>query len=101
MKLYFPSLVLRQRWHVEKRNLCVGDVCAVRDSNMMRGEWRLATVTACYPDRHNRVRNVELTVKPKQGGGGGYVPTAPIIIRRHVSNVVVLVPVEESSGNTH
>lgn len=100
MKLYFPSLVVRQRWHVEKRNLCVGDVCAVRDRNMLRGEWRIATVTTCYPDRHNRVRNVELTVKPKQGGGGGYVPATPIIIRRHVSNVVVLVPVEESIGNT-
>ena len=65
------------------------------DNNTLRGEWRLARVHKCYPDRHNRVRNVELIVKSRQGSMGPYVPTQPIIIRRHVNNVVVLVAVEE------
>jgi len=37
-KLYFPTLLIRQKWHTEKRNLCVGDVCVLRDSNCLRGE---------------------------------------------------------------
>ena len=95
MKLYFPSLVIRQRWHVDKRNLAKGDVCLVKDSNMLRGEWRIARVTVPYPDQLGRVRNVELMVKPKQGPTGDYIPTAPIYIKRHVNNIVVLVPAEE------
>ena len=96
MRLYFPSLVIRQKWHVDKRNLCVGDVCVVKDSNAIRGEWRMARVTEVYPDRHKKVRNVEIMVKPKQGGLGDYVPTAPQYLKRHVSNIIVLVPVEEN-----
>ena len=72
----------------------VGDICVIKDSNLMRGEWRLAKVTCTYPDRNNRVRNVELLVKPKQGGGVNYVPTPPIYLKRHVSNVVLLVPAD-------
>ena len=94
-RLYFPSLVVRQKWHVEKRNLKVGDVCVVADSNALRGEWRLARVSLCYPDRRGKVRNVELMIKPRQGGNGTYVSTPPVYIRRHVNNIVVLVPVEE------
>ena len=95
MKLFFPSLVVRQKWHVEKRNVQVKDVVVVRDSNALRGEWRLAIVSKCYPDRLGKVRNVELVVKPKQGGHGQYMSTPPIEIKRHVNNVVVLVPVED------
>ena len=100
IKLFFPSLVIRQRWHVEKRNLVKGDICVIKDSNLMRGEWRLAKVTCTYPDRNNRVRNVELLVKPKQGGSPDYVPTPPIYVKRHVSNVVLLVPATEDNGVT-
>ena len=95
MKLFFPSLVVRQKWHVEKRNVQVKDVVVVRDSNALRGEWRLAIVSKCYPDRLGKVRNVELVVKPKQGGHGQYMSTPPIEIKRHVNNVIVLVPVED------
>ena len=75
--------------------MAVGDICIVRVSNVLRGEWRLAKVTCCYPDTHYKVRNVELLVKPSQGGTGPYVPTAPIHIKRHVGSIVVLVPVED------
>ena len=94
-KLYYPSLVIRQKWHVERRNLQVGDVCVVRDSNALRGEWRLAKVTCCYPDRLGRVRNVELLMKPTQGGSTDYIPTPSVHVKRHVNNIVVLIPSEE------
>jgi hypothetical protein len=30
---YFPSLLVRQKWHVDKRNVCVGDVGIIQDLN--------------------------------------------------------------------
>jgi len=50
-----------------------------------------------YPDCHGRVRNVELLVKPRQGGNGPYVPTAPVYVKRHAKNVVVIEPVENQN----
>ena len=94
-KLYFPTLVIRQKWHSERRNVTQGDVVLVKDSNMLRGEWRIGRVSECYPDSKGRVRNVEIIVKPQQGGSREYVPTASIPIRRHVGSVIVLVPIEE------
>ena len=38
---------------------------------------------------------MELALKPRQGGIGNYVSTPSINVKRHVSNVVVLVPAEE------
>ena len=81
---------------MERRNLCIGDVCVVKDSNALRGEWRLAKVTACYPDTKGKVRNVELMVKPKQGGKGAYVSTAPVYLKRHVNSLILLVPSDEN-----
>ena len=97
MRLYFPSLVVRKKWHVDKRNLRVGDVCVMRDSNPLRGEWQLARVSCCYPDRLGRVRNVELLVKPRQGASGDYVGCAPLYLKRHVQNLILLVPCDENN----
>ena len=59
----------------------------------------MAVVACTYPDRNNQVRNVELLVKPKQGGNAAYVPTAPVYVKRHVNNVVLLVPSDEAVCN--
>ena len=95
LKLYFPTLIVRQKWHTAKRNLAKDDVCLIKDSNVLRGEWRLGRVTTCYPDTHGRVRNVELLVKPQQSGSVNYTPTAPIYLKRHFGSVIVIVPAEE------
>ena len=96
MRLYFPSLVIRKKWHVDKRNLRVGDVCVMKDSNSLRGEWRLARVSCCYPDKWGKVRNVELLVKPRQGANGDYVGGSPLYLKRHVQNLILLVPCDEN-----
>ena len=95
LKLYFPTLVIRQKWHTARRNLAKEDICLIKDSNAIRGEWRLARVTEIYPDAHGRVRNVELAIKPHQSGSPTYTPTAPIHVKRHSGSVVVIVPVED------
>ena len=48
-----------------------------------------------WPDEHGKVRNVRVMVKPRQGGSVQYVPTKPIYLNRHVSNLILLLPAEE------
>ena len=48
-KLFFPTLLVRHKWHNEKRNLAVGDECMVQDLNDKRGEWRLCKVVRTHP----------------------------------------------------
>ena len=93
MKLYFPTLIRRQKWHHDKRNIKVDDVCMLKDSNAMRGEWRMSRVLETYPDEHGKVRNVKLKVPPP-GLDGSRVYRSPAMseVERHVSNVIVIVP---------
>ena len=95
LKVYFPTLLLRQKWHTEKRDLKVGDVCLLKDPEAFRAEWRLARVTATFPDRHGKVRNVEVKVVPNADRSKTYKPVKPNYLKRHVSNLVVIVPVED------
>ena len=97
LKLYFPTLLIRQKWHTERRNLCVNDVCMLRDANSIRGEWRLCRVSQVYPDDNGRVRNVEVKVSGKQDSSLRYNPGSPSFLNRHVSNLILLVPAEDNS----
>ena len=97
LKLYFPSLIFRQKWHSQKRNMKVGDICLLKDPDAFRAEWRLAKVTATFPDKHQNVRNVEVKVVPSQDGSKNYQPVKPNYLKRHVSNLLVIVPVEDQN----
>ena len=68
----------------------VNDVCVLREENAFRGEWRLCKVSQVFPDSDGKVRNVMVMVKPRQGGSTKYVPTKPIYLTRHVSNLMVI-----------
>ena len=95
-RLYFPSLIVRQKWHTLHRNVSKGDVCLLQDTNTLRGEWRLAVVTDTFPDENNVVRNVELKLGAKQDGSLAYHGSKPSLVKRHVGNLIVLVPNEEA-----
>ena len=32
------TLLIRQKWHVDRKNLVVGDICLLKDQNAYRGE---------------------------------------------------------------
>ena len=98
LKLYFPTLLIRQKWHSEKRNMKVGDVCLLKDAEAFRAEWRLARVTTTFPDRRGKVRNVEVRVVPSRDSSRKYKPVQPNYLKRHVSNLIVLVPAEDQVG---
>ena len=59
---YFPSLILQQKWHVDQRNVQVGDVVLVQDSNSLRGDWELAEVSEDNPGSDGKVRDVILAL---------------------------------------
>ena len=71
------------------------DVCLLEDPEAFRAEWRLARVTATFPDRHGKVRNVEVKVVSNVDRSKNYKPVKPNYLKRHVSNLVVIVPVED------
>ena len=72
------------------------DVCLLRDSNTVRGEWKLARLTTVYSDSKGTVRNVEVAVVPSVSSSRSYYHVEKSLLKRHVCNLIVLVPEEFS-----
>ena len=89
---FFPSLTVRQKWHTARRNVQVGDVVLIQDSNQIRGKWKLGRVSQADPSlRDGFVRNVE--IKYKNEGTKTYTT-----VDRPVQRIIVLVPVNEDEN---
>lgn len=91
---YFPSLIVEQKWHVEKRNMRVGDLVLVQDSNVNRGVWKLAQVSDAQPGRDGLVRDVTIRYK-RQMTGAKYEGTDDVLVKRSAHRLVVILPVED------
>ena len=91
---YFPSLIIRPKWHTEKRNIKVNDIVFVQDSNAIRGQWFLGKVAKVYPSSDGYVRNCELLYHLPSINQTGQ-PTS-ITIQRPVHKLIVLVPADET-----
>ena len=63
-RLYFDTLIIQQKWHTTKRNLSVGDIVLLQDSNVIRGKWRLAEVCEAIAGNDGNVRDVKVRYKP-------------------------------------
>ena len=68
----------------------MGNVCLLNPEAFLV-EWKLSRVTANFPDKYGKVRNVEVNVVPSLGKFEGYKSMRPNYIERHVSNLVVIV----------
>ena len=95
---YFPSLLIESKWHTAHRDVKVGDVVLIQDSNLVRGNWKLGKVITAKPSKDGRVRRVEIVYKNTKPGehvktyrGGGYVT-----VERPVQRIIVIVPVDEN-----
>ena len=55
----------------------------------------MAKVVEVYPDKSGTVRNVQVLVKPSQDGSSKYKPSKGYELKRHVSKLLLLVPVED------
>ncbi|CAC5368506.1 unnamed protein product [Mytilus coruscus] len=95
---YFPSLIIRQKWHVSKRNLQVLDLVLVQDNNSFRSNWKLGKIVEAKSSRDGVTRDV--TVRYKNiGPGTKYTGTQDLLIRKSAHRIVVLLPVEEQISN--
>ena len=94
---FFPSLLVRQRWHTEKRNVKVGDVVMIQDAKQLRGNWRLARVSKVMPSDDGKVRRVKLQYKNERPGElvNKYTGIGFTTIERPVQRLVVIIPVDE------
>ena len=99
IKLYFPTLLIRRKWHTLKRNLRMGDLIMFVEDSAIRGTWQLARVVEVYPDESGVVRNVKLGVKTLPVGEK-YSGVKFHYIYRHANKIVVLLPVEEQDPGT-
>ena len=83
----FPNLVVWPKWHTEHRNLLVGDIVLLQDSNVLRGKWKKAIVTEAHPSNDGKVRHVKLRYRTTDDTN--------IIIDRPVQRLILLVPVDD------
>ena len=60
---YVPTLIKREKWTKDTRQLQVGDVVLVAENNTPRGLWPIARVTKVFPGSDQRVRSVELKTR--------------------------------------
>ncbi|XP_062586321.1 uncharacterized protein LOC134247947 [Saccostrea cucullata] len=91
---YFPTLIVRQKWHTSRRNLKQGDLVLVQDTNLIRGKWKLAQVAEAEPGTDGKVRDVTVRYK-NVGPGAKYDGCTDTVIRRSVHRLVVILPVDE------
>ena len=93
MRDFFPSLIVRGKWYVQRRNVMVGDVVIAQDSNVVRSEWKIARVSKAFPDSKGIVRNCEVQYKRLNKDGCENKFTT---VSRPVQRLVVLVPIDEN-----
>ena len=63
MRDFSPVLLVRRKWPVQKRNLRVGYILIIKDSNVLRGRWKLGMVATVYPSEDDLVRMVTVAYK--------------------------------------
>ena len=91
---FWPSLIVRQKWHFEKRDLCIGDVVMFLDPNLIKNCWKLGEVIIAERGKDGKVRNVSIRYKPRKEGVR-YNGQKDMIITRSAHKIVVILPVEE------
>ena len=87
----FPGLVLRQKWHTEKRNLKKGDVVLIQDSNEVRGRWKMGLVEEGIISLDGKVRRAKISYRTVEDGSRR-------MIERPVQRLILLAAVEETSA---
>ncbi|XP_063968368.1 uncharacterized protein LOC129265564 [Lytechinus pictus] len=63
---YLPILQQRQKWTKEEINFKTDDLVLMADDSLPRGKWPLGRICDTYPDKHGRVRQVEVRIGPNQ-----------------------------------
>ena len=90
---YFPSLIVRQKWHTDHRNIAIDDIVLIQDTNAIRGQWKLGRVSEVEKSKDGHVRNCH--VKYKLFDFDSSINKRFTTIRRAVQRLIVILLVEE------
>ena len=95
--IYAPTLVKQSKWLSEERGVKEGDIVLVADSNVIRGEYRLAIVSKTTASRDGVPRRVLIKYKNfKVGESLRQYKGAPYTtVERSVQRLSLLIPVED------
>ena len=63
MREYVPCLTERRKWLKKERNLAVGDIVLVIDSNTPRGKWPIGRVLEIFPGPDGVVRSANIHLR--------------------------------------
>ena len=90
---FFPSLVIRSKWHFSKRPLKINDIVMIKDANALRGKWRIGRVTQVHRSNDNQIRKVTVLCKAfaEESTSKDENSVKMIELERPVHNLVVLV----------
>ena len=94
MRDYFGSLLIRQKWHVKKRNAQLKDIVLIQDSNSIRGRWKIAEVTKIEKGRDGIVRDVHLRYKIVDHDKP-YTGCKDKTVVKSVHRLVIILPADE------
>ena len=94
---YFGSLLIRQKWHKEQRDIRPGDIVLVQEDKPLRNKWKLAEVTAVDKSTTDgKIRDATLRYKAR-ADGPHYNGQPDVIIRRPVQRLVLIIEAESRS----
>ena len=84
-------MLVRQKWHTERRNFQEGDVVLIQDSNLVRGNCKLGQVSKMFPSQDGKVRKVQVRYKiPKpEEPNKRYSGSNFVMVQRPVQRLVV------------
>ena len=90
-----PSLVVRQKWHTEERNLRIGDVVMICESSRVKAKYKMGVIDDVTANRSGVVRaaTVRYSNVEKNPRGDDIVTT--VCVARAVQRLVLIMPVEE------
>ena len=89
---YFPTLITRKRWHVERRNVLVGDMVLIKDTQAKRGVWKIGIVKDVKVSGDGRIRRAVVMYKniSESEPASQYQGTPYGEVDRPVHNLIVL-----------
>ena len=94
-ELYAPTLIKQAKWFNEERPFQKDDVVMVADSNVLKGEYRIAVVHDVHPSRDGVVRRVSIRymIYRSMTPDMKLVDGRPSIVERSAQRLALLVPV--------
>lgn len=89
-KEYLHNIMVRQRWHMPKRNIQIGDVVMDKDETLQRSVWKLGRVSETITDKDGLVRKVKMVYGDRELNKEGERLNKVSIVERPVHKLVVL-----------